>query len=87
MTKNLPLECDGDGVDRRGFLHCMAWAGAGVAWTMRGGVLSSRVFGQATASDPGDVEIYQQQLTAIRNAALHGADARQLLDGIAVEDD
>jgi hypothetical protein len=40
-----------------------------------------------TASDPGDVEIYQQQLTAIRNAALHGAGARRLLEGIAVEDD
>jgi hypothetical protein len=35
-----------------------------------------------TASDPGDVEIYQQQLTAIRNTALYGHDARQLLDGI-----
>lgn len=35
-----------------------------------------------TASDPGDVEIYQQQLTAIRDAALYGHDARQLLDGI-----
>lgn len=32
-----------------------------------------------TASDPGDVEIYQQQLTSIRSAALHGDDARQLL--------
>src|SRR5580765_2627122 len=23
-----------DGVDRRGFLKCMAWAGTGVLWTM-----------------------------------------------------
>lgn len=36
-----------------------------------------------TASDPGDVEIYRQQLAAIRNAALDGKDARQLLEGIA----
>jgi transcriptional regulator with XRE-family HTH domain len=35
-----------------------------------------------TASDPGDVEIYQQQLTAIRATAVYGPDARQLLDGI-----
>jgi hypothetical protein len=35
-----------------------------------------------TASDPGDVEIYQQQLTAIRNTALYGPDARHLVDGI-----
>jgi 3',5'-cyclic AMP phosphodiesterase CpdA len=33
----------GDGIDRRGFLHCMAWVGTGVAWTVSGGVLSSRI--------------------------------------------
>ncbi len=32
----------GDGVDRRGFLQCMAWAGTGLLWTVSGGVLSSR---------------------------------------------
>ena len=35
-----------DGVDRRGFLKCMAWAGTGLVWTAGGGVLSSRAFGQ-----------------------------------------
>jgi 3',5'-cyclic AMP phosphodiesterase CpdA len=35
----------GDGIDRRGFLECMAWVGTGVAWSVRGGVLSSRAFG------------------------------------------
>src|SRR5262249_12932321 len=35
-----------DGVDRRGFLKCMAWAGTGLLWTAGGGVLSSRAFGQ-----------------------------------------
>ncbi len=34
-----------DGVDRRGFLKCMAWAGAGVLWTMSGGVLQSQALG------------------------------------------
>lgn len=37
-----------DGVDRRGFLKCMAWAGTGVLWTLSSGVLSSRVLGQTT---------------------------------------
>ena len=37
-----------DGVDRRGFLKCMAWAGTGVLWTLGSGVLSSRVLGQVT---------------------------------------
>src|SRR5579859_5849888 len=36
----------GDGIDRRGFLKCMAWAGTGVLWTVSGGVLTSRVLGQ-----------------------------------------
>ncbi len=35
-----------DGIDRRGFLSCMAWAGTGIAWTVSGGILTSRVFGQ-----------------------------------------
>ena len=35
-----------DGVDRRGFLQCMAWAGTGVVWTIGAGVASSRAFGQ-----------------------------------------
>src|ERR1700734_534028 len=30
-----------DGVDRRGFLECMAWAGTGVLWMMSGGVMKS----------------------------------------------
>ena len=30
-----------DGVDRRGFLKCMAWAGTGALCVMQGGVLRS----------------------------------------------
>ena len=30
-----------DGVDRRGFLKCMAWAGTGAFFVMKGGVLKS----------------------------------------------
>ncbi|SIO56485.1 Calcineurin-like phosphoesterase [Singulisphaera sp. GP187] len=45
----MPYENDqdheGDGVDRRGFLECMAWAGTGLVWAVSGGVLSSRAFG------------------------------------------
>ena len=36
-----------DGVDRRGFLTCMAWAGTAVLWTMAGGVPQSTALGQA----------------------------------------
>src|SRR5204863_6268823 len=34
-----------DGIDRRGFLKCMAWAGAGMLWAMKGGILQSHAFG------------------------------------------
>ena len=33
-----------DGVDRRGFLKCMAWAGTGLVWTLSGGIPVSRAF-------------------------------------------
>jgi predicted phosphodiesterase len=39
-----------DGVDRRNFLSCMAWAGTGLLWTMAGGVPTSKLF----AAAPGE---------------------------------
>jgi 3',5'-cyclic AMP phosphodiesterase CpdA len=33
-----------DGIDRRNFLKCMAWAGTGLLWTMAGGVPTSKLF-------------------------------------------
>src|SRR5213596_149880 len=40
-----------DRIDRRGFLECMAWAGAGVLWTAAGGVVSSRLISSAEAAE------------------------------------
>ena len=37
-------DLDQDGVDRRGFLKCMAWAGTGLVWTLSGGIPVSRAF-------------------------------------------
>ena len=34
-----------DGIDRRGFLKCMAWAGAGAVCAIQGGVLTSAALG------------------------------------------
>jgi 3',5'-cyclic AMP phosphodiesterase CpdA len=34
-------EHNDDGVDRRGFIKCMAWAGTGVLWLMNGGTLKA----------------------------------------------
>jgi len=41
------------GMDRRGFLECMAWAGTGVVWTAAGGVLSSRTLAHAAETPAG----------------------------------
>src|SRR5258708_199936 len=50
MKDEIIEQVDTDGIDRRGFLECMAWAGTGVLWTIAGGVLSSKRFAEA-ASD------------------------------------
>ncbi len=38
-----------DGIDRRGFLKCMAWVGTGVLFTVTGGILRSETITQITA--------------------------------------
>src|SRR3989440_1961916 len=48
-----------DGIDRRGFLKCMAWAGTGMLWTMSGGVLTSKVLGAVAAEAAGDFSFVQ----------------------------
>ena len=37
-------DLNNDGVDRRGLLKCMAWAGTGLVCTMSGGIPVSRAF-------------------------------------------
>ena len=37
----------GDGIDRRNFLSCMAWAGTGLLWTMVGGVPTARLLAES----------------------------------------
>src|ERR1700722_11296663 len=39
-----------DGIDRRNFLSCMAWAGTGLLWTMAGGVPTSKLFAATTGA-------------------------------------
>jgi 3',5'-cyclic-AMP phosphodiesterase len=40
----------GDGIDRRNFLQCMAWAGTGLVWSMVAGVPTSKVLADTTYS-------------------------------------
>ena len=42
-----------DRPDRRGFLQCMTWAGAGVAWSVAGGIPGSVMLGEADAAAKG----------------------------------
>jgi 3',5'-cyclic-AMP phosphodiesterase len=46
LSDRIKFNLNKDGVDRRGFLKCMAWAGTGAVSTMSGGVLSSKTFDQ-----------------------------------------
>jgi 3',5'-cyclic-AMP phosphodiesterase len=53
-----------DGLDRRGFLECMAWAGTGMLWTVSGGLLGSallpaRAGAQGTMSGKGSFSFVQ----------------------------
>src|SRR5271157_221647 len=48
-----------DGLDRRGFLECMAWAGTGVLWTLTGGVGSSQAFDQKMKPAAGELSFVQ----------------------------
>src|SRR6266849_1857959 len=46
-------DLNNDGIDRRGFLKCMAWAGTGLVWTLSGGIPVSRAFAKNTGKDAG----------------------------------
>jgi Icc protein len=47
------IEGTDDGIDRRGFLKCMAWAGTGLVWTFSGGIPSSHAFGEPHRAGKG----------------------------------
>ena len=59
MKKLITHDHNDDGIDRRGFLHCMAWAGTGVIWTITGGIPSSRAFGKDAHNGKGDFSFVQ----------------------------
>jgi len=59
LSKLINHDHNNDGIDRRGFLQCMAWAGTGVAWTVTGCVVSSQAFGQKMKSAKGALHFVQ----------------------------
>lgn len=44
-----------DGIDRRNFLGCMAWAGTGLLWTLSGGIPTSKLLAQVAKTGPAGV--------------------------------
>jgi 3',5'-cyclic AMP phosphodiesterase CpdA len=59
LSKRIVHDHNPDGIDRRGFLECMAWAGTGVVWTVGGGLLTSQAFGQKKKAASGDLHFVQ----------------------------
>jgi len=59
MSKLILHNHNRDGIDRRGFLECMAWAGSGVLWTVAAGVPVSRAFGQTARPAQGGLHFVQ----------------------------
>lgn len=59
MAKYIQHDHNHDGIDRRGFLQCMAWAGAGVVWSVSSGAVSSQAFGQKMKAAKGDLHFVQ----------------------------
>jgi 3',5'-cyclic-AMP phosphodiesterase len=51
MAKIITENLNNDGVDRRGFLKCMAWAGTGTLCLIQGGVLKSVALSEAANVD------------------------------------
>ena len=62
-----------DGIDRRGFLECMAWAGSGLVWTLNGGLAGAQSFGQdRKKAGPNDFSASSVLLAAPNNLAPTG---------------
>jgi 3',5'-cyclic-AMP phosphodiesterase len=72
MTKRsdeLLHDLNHDGIDRRGFLKCMAWAGTGALCVMSGGVLKS--YSLSRLSDPGAIPASSGELSFVQISDSH----------------
>jgi len=56
MSKYIEENLNQDGVDRRGFLKCMAWAGTGALCVLQGGVLKSFALSDVMRRKVGDLQ-------------------------------
>jgi 3',5'-cyclic-AMP phosphodiesterase len=56
MSNYIKHNLDDDGIDRRGFLKCMAWAGTGTLCVLQGGVLKSFALGDVLRQGAGNMK-------------------------------
>src|SRR6204780_1912697 len=56
MGKYIEKNLDHDGIDRRGFLKCMAWAGTGTLCLLQSGVLNSYALGDVLQQKVGHLK-------------------------------
>jgi 3',5'-cyclic-AMP phosphodiesterase len=56
VGKYIEKNVDQDGIDRRGFLKCMAWAGTGTLCLLQGGVLKSYALGDVLQQKVGHLK-------------------------------
>jgi 3',5'-cyclic AMP phosphodiesterase CpdA len=56
MAKYIKENLNEDGIDRRGFLECMAWAGTGALCVLQGGVLNSFALGDVVRGKVGKIK-------------------------------
>jgi 3',5'-cyclic AMP phosphodiesterase CpdA len=63
MTERIIHDHHHDGIDRRGFLKCMAWVGTGVLYTVSGGILRSDTLSRTGARQPGQGSFSFAQLS------------------------
>jgi 3',5'-cyclic-AMP phosphodiesterase len=54
--KIIPDNLNDDGIDRAGFIKCMAWAGTGVLWMMSGGIMKSFGMSQLIDKNTGRIK-------------------------------
>jgi 3',5'-cyclic AMP phosphodiesterase CpdA len=60
MEKKIEYNFAADGIDRRGFLQCMAWVGTGLVWTVGAGIPGcAKIEESAGATEQGDFSFAQ----------------------------
>jgi 3',5'-cyclic-AMP phosphodiesterase len=68
MSKRILHDHNHDGIDRRGFLECMAWAGTGAFCVLSGGVMKSYALSQA---EHAKYEIANAELSFVQISDSH----------------